>query len=359
MQYDIDQLLTKALDRGASDIHLKVGSAPIVRVNGELHRLQGFESLSPADTTGYADCILTPRAAAQFEEKGVADFAYGTKELGRFRVTAFRQRGSVSLVLRSVVPGSRSFSDLGLPRVVEKLVSSSSGLILVTGRSGSGKTTTMASMLDWINSNRAKAILTIEDPIEVLHPDKRSVVVQREVGVDTPDVASAVMSAMRHDVEVIMISEINDAASARAAIDAAETGRLVISSMRTTDPADTVQRLVSMFPESERAAIRQQVATQVNAIISQVLIETSDSARILACEVMTNNERSQEWMLASNDSANLVEILKDGGFYGMQTFDQALLRHVVDRKVEIGAALAHVRNTHEIRAKAMEAGIAS
>jgi twitching motility protein PilT len=164
---------------------------------------------------------------------------------------------------------------------------------------------------------------------------------------------------MRHDVDVIMISEINDAASARAAIDAAETGRLVISSMRTTDPADTVQRLVSMFPESERAAVRQQLATQVNAIISQVLIETSDSARILACEVMTNNERSQEWMLASDDSAHLVEILKDGGFYGMQTFDQALLRHVVDKKVEIGAALAHVRNTHEIRAKAMEAGIAS
>lgn len=359
MHYDIDQLLSKALDRGASDIHLKVGSAPIVRVNGELQRLAGFESLTPEDTLGYAESILTPRAVARLEEVGVADFAYGTKAIGRFRVTAFRQRGSVSVVLRSVVPGSRGFNDLGLPRIVEKLVGSSSGLMLVTGRSGSGKTTTMASMIDWVNSNRAKAILTIEDPIEILHPDKRSVVVQREVGVDTPDVASAVRSAMRHDVDVILISEINDAASARAAIDAAETGRLVISSMRTTDPADTVQRLVSLFPESERHAIRQQLAAQVNAIISQVLIETSESARVLACEVMTNSERSQEWILAGGDSSQLVEILKDGGFYGMQTFDQALLRHVMDKRVDIGAALPHVRNTHEIRAKAMEAGIAS
>jgi twitching motility protein PilT len=359
LQYNIDELLSKAVDDGATDVHLKVGSPPVIRVQGDLRRLEGFKSLKPEDTKGYAEAMFSEKASGDFEQNGVADFAYGTKELGRFRVTAFRQRGSVSLVLRSVVPGTRSFSELGLPRAVEKLVASSSGLVLITGRSGSGKTTTIASMIDWINSNRAHAILTVEDPIEVLHPDKKAVVVQREVGVDTPDIASAVRSAVRHDVDVIMISEINDPATARAAIDAAETGRLVISSMRTTDPADTINRLVSMFPEAERPAIRQQVATQVTGIISQVLIETTDSKAVLACEVMTNNERSQEWMLSNDDGSRLVEILKDGGFYGMQTFDQALLRHVVDKKVDIGVALPHVRNTHEIRAKAMEAGIAS
>lgn len=359
MQHKIDELLSKAVDRGATDVHLKVGSAPVIRVQGELKRLEGFAHLKPADTSGYAEAMFSPKTAADFEANGVADFAYGTKELGRFRVTAFRQRGSVSVVLRSVVPGSRTFAELGLPRAVEKAAAASSGLVLVTGRSGSGKTTTVASMLDWINTNQAKIILTVEDPIEVLHPDKKAVVVQREVGVDTPDMASAVRSAVRHDVDVIMISEINDAATAKAAIDASETGRLVISSMRTTDPAETISRLVSMFPESERPAVRQRLASQVNTVISQVLLESADSKPVLACEVLTNNERSQEWMMSSEDGNRLVEILKDGGFYGMQTFDQALLRHVVEKRVDIGAALPHVRNAHEIRAKAMEAGIAS
>lgn len=358
MDKNIDELLKSAVDSGASDIHLKVGSGPVIRVEGELRRMKDFDSLTPEDTQEYADAMLTPKAAADFEEKGVADFAYGRQELGRFRVTAFRQRGSVSMVLRRVVAGSKNFTDLGLPRVMEKVISGP-GLVLVTGRSGSGKTTTMASILDWLNTNKALAIVTVEDPIEVLHPDKKSVVVQREVGVDTPDLATAIRSAIRHDVNVIVVSELHDAATARAAIDAAETGRLVVSSMRTSDPADTVKRLVAMFPESERATIRQQVANQLQAVVSQVLVESGNSNKVLACEVMTNNERSQEWMLHSEDASALVDILKDGGFYGMQTFDQAMLKHVVERKVEIGVVLPHVRNTHEIRAKAMEAGIAS
>lgn len=359
MDHPIDELLASALEKGASDVHLKVGSPPIARAQGSLKRLEGFNSLRPDDTERYAREIFTPKAEADFDEKGVADFAYGTKELGRFRVSAFRQRGSVSLVLRSVVPGSKSFAELGLPRIVEKVLGGRSGLIIVTGRSGSGKTTTMAAMLDWINSRHSKAILTIEDPIEVLHPDKESVVVQREIGVDTPDVASAVRSAMRHDVDVILISELNDAAAAKAAVDAAETGRLVITSMRTTDPAETVGRLVSMFPDSDKGAVRSQLASHLQAIVSQVLIETSDAGHVLACEVLTNSERSQEWILSGDEGSSLVDILKDGGFYGMQTFDQALLRHVVDKKVAIDAALPHVRNTHEVRAKAMEAGISS
>ncbi|MCI0543943.1 MAG: PilT/PilU family type 4a pilus ATPase [Actinobacteria bacterium] len=359
MDHSIDDLLRRAVDHGASDIHLKVGSAPVLRLEGELRSMGDVDPLTPADTEAYATAIFSEKAAADFAATGVADFAYGRHDLGRFRVTAFRQRGSVSLVLRRVSAGSRTFAELGLPRVIEKVASARSGLVLVTGASGSGKTTTISSIIDWINSNRSVAILTVEDPIEVLHPDKRSVVVQREVGVDTPDMAGAIRSAMRHDADVIMISELADSDTARAAIDAAETGHLVISSMRTTDPAETLTRLVSMFPDSHKPVVRSQLATQMQAIVSQLLVETSNGGRIMACEVLTNNERAQEWMATGDDAALLVDIIKESSFHGMQTFDQALLKHVVERTVDITAALPHVRNTHEIRAKAMAAGVAS
>jgi twitching motility protein PilT len=359
MEETIDALLKRAVDLDASDIHLKVGSSPIVRVLGDLKRLEDLDALRPDDTEKYAEAIFTPKAASDFAGNGVADFAYGRQELGRFRVTAFRQRGSVSLVLRRVVSGSKTFSELGLPRVIEKLAAEASGLVLVTGPSGSGKTTTVSSMLDWINANRASAILTVEDPIEVLHPDKLSVVVQREVGVDSPDMATAVRSAMRHDGDVIMISEIADPATAKAAIDAAETGHLVISTMRTTDSAETVTRFLSMFPDSQKTVVRSQLAQQLKAVVSQLLVDTRNGGLVMACEVLTNNERAQEWIMTGHEPASLVEVIKESGFHGMQTFDQALLKHVVDRTVELDAVLRHVRNTHELRAKAMAAGIAT
>ena len=358
MERTIDDLLRRAVDLEASDIHLKVGSSPIIRVQGDLRRLDDFESMSPTDTEEYAEAIFTPKASADFADNGVADFAYGKQDLGRFRVTAFRQRGSVSLVLRRVVSGSKNLAELGLPRVMEKVAAETSGLILITGPSGSGKTTTVSSILDWINTNRASAILTVEDPIEVLHPDKKSVVVQREVGVDSPDMASAVRSAMRHDVDVIMLSEIADAETAKAAIDAAETGHLVVSTMRTTDPAETVNRLVSMFAESQRPVVRSQLAHQLKAVVSQLLVETPNGSLVMACEVLTANERAQEWVISGEEASTLVDIIKESGFHGMQTFDQALLKHVVDRTVDIGVVLRHARNTHELRAKAMAAGIA-
>lgn len=357
MDSNIDALLKQAVHHGASDIHLKVGSSPIVRIDGELRRLEGYEPLSPNDTKAYADAMFTEKAAAEFEAVGSTDFAYGKQELGRFRATAFRQRGSVSLVLRRVVPGSKSFSELGLPKTMERIVSLKSGLVLVTGPSGSGKTTTMASIIDWLNSNKGQAIITIEDPIEVLHPDKRSVVVQREVGVDTTNMADAIRAAMRHDTDVIMVSEITNPEVARAAIDAAETGHLVISSMRTSDPADTLSRLVSMFPESQQNVVRGQLAAQIQAVISQILIDSGRQGLVLACEVLTNNERAQEWIIGGEDPTFLVEVIKEGGFHGMQTFDQALLNHVLGGSVGIDAALPYVRNTHEVRAKAMAAGI--
>lgn len=359
MDNNVDALLKRAVDYGASDIHLKVGSAPIVRIEGDLRRLDGYDPLRPADTQAYAEEMFTEKAATDFKERGSTDFAYGRHELGRFRATAFRQRGSVSLVLRRVVPGSKSFSELGLPKTMERIASSKQGLVLVTGPSGSGKTTTMASIIDWINSNQGRAIITIEDPIEVLHPDKRSVVVQREVGVDTSNTADAIRAAMRHDTDVILLSEIADPEVARAAIDASETGHLVVSSMRTSDPADTIQRLISMFPESQHGVLRSQLAAQISAVISQILFDAGDATGlVLACEVLTNSERTREWVVGGEEASFLFEIMKEGGFHGMQTFDQALLNQVVNGQVALDAVLPYVRNTHEVKAKAQAAGIA-
>lgn len=353
----VDALLKQAVGHGASDVHLKVGSAPIVRIDGELRRLDGYEPLSPSDTEAFAEAMFTEKAAADFAAAGSTDFAYGKHELGRFRATAFRQRGSVSLVLRRVVPGSRSFSELGLPKSMERIAGAKSGLIIVTGPSGSGKTTTIASIIDWINSNKGRAIMTIEDPIEVLHPDKRSVVVQREVGVDTADMAGAIHAAMRHDTDVIMVSELARADVARAAIDASETGHLVITSMRTNDPGDTINRLVSMFPESQHHVLRSQLAHQLQAVISQILVDAGQMGQVLACEVLTNNERTQEWIMGGEDVSFLVEVIKEGAFHGMQTFDQALLNHVLGGSVGLESVLPYVRNTHEVKAKALAAGI--
>lgn len=358
MENNVDVLLKQAVTHGASDIHLKVGSAPIVRIDGELRRLDGYEPLRPADTRAYAEAMFTEKAARDFDESGSTDFAYGKHELGRFRATAFRQRGSVSLVLRRVVPGSRSFAELGLPKAIERIAASDSGLVVVTGPSGSGKTTTMASIIDWINSNKGRAIITIEDPIEVLHPDKRSVVVQREVGVDTRNMAGAIRAAMRHDTDVILVSEISAPEVAQAAIDAAETGHLVVSSMRTSDPADTVNRLISMFPEQQQGIVRGQLASQLKAVISQILVDTGQTGQVLGCEILTNNERSQEWILSGAGASHLIEVMKEGGFHGMQTFDQALLEHVLGGGIDIEAILPYVRNTHEVKAKALAAGVA-
>jgi twitching motility protein PilT len=339
MERDIDALLQTAVALDATDIHLKVGSPPIVRSGGELRRLADFGTLRPDDTSAYAEALFTDKARADFAAHGTADFAYGKQELGRFRI------------------GSRSFSDLGLPRIAEKVAGSRSGLAIVTGPSSSGKTTTVSSIIDWINTHQSRAILTIEDPIEVLHPDKNSVVVQREVGVDTPDMATAIRSALRHDVDVIMLSEITDAEAARAALSAAETGHLVITTMRTKDPAETISRFVTMFPESQQPVIRTMLANHLLAIISQLLLD-GPMGRVLTTEVLTNNERFQDWVVRGGDTQALLDIIKDGGFYGMQTFDQAFVRAISDGALDVETVLPHARNTHELRAKVMSTGVA-
>jgi twitching motility protein PilT len=242
MDVTLDQLLLRAVEANASDIHLKVGAPPVMRIGGELRRMENLPPLKPADTAGYAQSIFTQKAAIEFKEYSEADFAYGRQDLGRFRVSAFRQRGSVSMVLRRVTPGVPAMDRLGLPPVVRKLAAETKGLVLVTGPSGSGRTTTLASIVEHINATRPVSIVTIEDPIEILFPDKMAVVAQREVGVDTASYADAIHRAMRQDADVIMLSQITEQDTARAAIAAAETGHLVLAAMHTADPFLSTRR---------------------------------------------------------------------------------------------------------------------
>jgi twitching motility protein PilT len=358
MDVSIEELLQRTVSAGASDLHLKVGSPPVIRVAGELRRVHGLATLRPADTEGYAQTIFTQRAVREFKERGEADFAWGRPDLGRFRVTAFRQRGSVSMVLRRVPSDMATFEDLGLPAVLRRLAGEGKGLLLITGPSGSGKTSTMAAVVDHINSTRPVSIVTVEDPIEILHPDKMAIVAQREVGVDTPNFADAVERAIRQDADVIVISHIADPDTARAAILAAETGHLVVSSMHTVDPADTITRLVGYFPATEQPLVRRQLAAHLNAIVSQRLLEANDdSTRALATEILTNNERVQERILDGNLTGQLDEVLRESEFFGMHTFDQTLQNLVLARRVAVRVALPHVRNPHELRARALEAGL--
>lgn len=358
METPLDQLLRRAVDTNASDIHLKVGSPPVVRIDGELRRMQDIDRLKPADTEGYAREIFTKKAAHQFNATNEADFAYGRQDLGRFRVSAYRQRGSVSLILRRVVPGVPSLDRIGLPPIARRLAAEHSGLIIVSGPSGSGRTTTLAAMVEHINQTRPVSIVTVEDPIEVLFPDKMGIVAQREVGVDTDSFASGLDRATRQDADVIMVSQITDAATAAAALAAAETGHLVLGAMHTADPADTVNRLFGFFPADRQPSLRPQIANLLRAVISQRLIDTADgTGRVLASEIMTGNTKIAEVIAGGGSKEHLDQIIGDAEFFGMQTFDKSLLDLVKQRTITVASALPHVRNSHDFRAKAIDAGI--
>lgn len=357
MAMTLDELLRRAVEAKASDIHLKVGSPPVIRIDGELRRMEDLPALRPQDTEAIARSIFTPRASEQFESNNEVDFAIGRQDLGRFRVNVYRQRGSVSLVMRRVVPGVPSLERLGLPPIVRKLAAEAKGLVLVTGPSGSGRSTTLAAIVEHINSSRPVAVVTIEDPIEVLFPDKMAVVTQREVGVDTASYSEAIRRAMRQDADVIMLSEIADAETAAAAIAAAETGHLVLAAMHTADPTDTIQRYINFFPTTLHSTVRSQLGSYLKGIVSQRLIDATNGGRVLASEVLTGNARIADLLTNEARSEAFLEMMRESEFFGMQTFDQAVLTLVKEQRVSVPTALPYVRNSHEFRAKAMEAGI--
>ena len=357
MAVALDDLLKKVIDVEASDLHLKVGSPPVMRIDGELHPTS-LESLTPTDTEAYAQTIFTQRAAKEFRETSEADFAYGKQELGRFRVNVYRQRGSVSLVLRRVLPTTQNFDELGLPKILEKLSMEKRGLVLVTGPTGSGKTTTLSSMVDYVNEVRRVNIVTIEDPIEVLHRDNNSIISQREIGMDTEDFAQALRRVLRQDPDVILIGEIRDAETVRAALQAAETGHLVLSSLHTIDATETINRIVDFFPPYQQKQIRILLASTLKGVVSQRLLEKADGqGRVPSIEVLTMNGRVYDRVIDESLTTEIVEVIAESEFYGMQTFDQSILHLYEKGQISFQVAIANASNPHDFRVKAEQLGL--
>jgi twitching motility protein PilT len=353
----IDDLLAKLVQVQGSDLHLKVGSPPMMRIDGELHPTD-LSPLSPEQTEAYAYSLLPPGAAAGFEESSDADFAYGKPDLGRFRVNAYRQRGSVGLVVRRVLPGSKNFEELGLPAVLAKLAEEQRGLVLVTGPTGAGKTTALASLVEYINSSRRVNIITIEDPIEVLHPDKMSIISQREIGIDTDSFAEALRRVLRQDPDVILIGEMRDAETVRAALKAAETGHLVLSSLHTIDATETVNRILDFFPPYQQRQVRLLLAASLKGVISLRLLERADGrGRIPAVEVLTMTGRVFDRIVDESATHTLTDVIREGEFYGMQTFDQSIFRLYEKGLISFRTATSQASNPHDFKVKLQQAGL--
>jgi twitching motility protein PilT len=343
---DLNDILRIAIKGNASDIHLKAGLPPLFRIDGALVPLKNGERHTPEQLHGIAQQIMTPGQRAHFEKNREVDLAYSVAGLGRFRVNAFMQRGTVGIVFRVIPFGVKTIEQLLLPKVVEKIAMEQRGLILVTGTTGSGKSTTLAAMIDYINTNRTCHIITIEDPIEFLIRDKRSIVNQREIGVDTNTFSTALRSALRQDPDVILVGEMRDFETIETALTAAETGHLVMSTLHTVDAAETITRIVSVFPPHQQAQIRLQLANIVKGVISQRLVPRADGkGRVPAVEVLVSTARIRECISDKDLAKEIPETIAKGfTTYGMQTFDQSLMHHVRSGQVTYEEALLHVSN---------------
>jgi twitching motility protein PilT len=340
-----------------SDLHVKVGSPPRVRISGSLVPLQ-VDPLTAEDVEALVRETMPADVAAHFEATNEADYALSVAGIGRFRVNAFRSRGAVGCVLRLVGDEPRSLQDLALPEVIHRLALEPRGLVLVTGPTGSGKTTTLAAMVDAINEARPVHILTIEDPIEVIHRDKVASVNQRELGTDTADWSVALRAAMRQDPDVILIGEMRDPDTVRAALSAAETGHFVMSTLHTTDAKETVNRVIDFFPPHEQKQVRLGLAASLRGIVCQRLVPRADGqGRVVTMEVAVNTPRLAEAVADPERTDTIPDIVADGGYSGMQTFDQHLVRLVLDGSVSIADAKVVSSNTHDFTVMLKRAGI--
>jgi twitching motility protein PilT len=345
---DIDHLLAHAVALGASDVHLKIGRPPVLRRDGTLEPLAGTPPLTDADLEAVLRRVTEsiPHRLESFRTDGEVDIAYQTADLPRFRVNGFRQRGAISFAFRVIPKTIPSFESLGLPSGVQKLAEERRGLVLVTGETGSGKTTTLAAMVNYMNRTRKQHIVTIEDPIEILHDDVECIVNQREVGVDTNSFHEALRRALRQDPDVILIGELRDADTAQTALHAAESGHLVLSTMHTIDASETVGRMVEFFPGVKQPLVRSVLAGVLRGVISQRLLPKVDSGRIAAVEVMVNNARIGD-LIRENRADEMHDAIADGSFFQMQPFTQALIDLVVGGQVDQEVAANAATNRHD------------
>lgn len=344
----LKKLLGYAVKNGASDLHMTVGCAPAVRIDGEIRFLPA-EPLTFADMESFLDEMMTERQRNDFMERGDADLAHGVPGLGRFRVNVLRQRGSTALVMRHVKGKILDFEALNLPPVLDKISAMPRGLVLITGTTGSGKSTTLASMVDWINQRRRLHIVTLEDPIEFLHSNKKSIVTQREVAIDTRDFMAALRAVMREDPDVILIGEMRDAETFQAAISAAETGHLVFSTLHTTNVMLTIDRIMDMFPSTMHAQIRSQIALQLKACVSQRLLPAKDGkGRVPAVEVMLNNP-GIAGLIRDNTVKQIPNAIAGGAEDGMQTFNMSLAQLLRDGLIREDDAMLASDNPDELK----------
>ncbi|MBX6371245.1 MAG: type IV pilus twitching motility protein PilT [Acidothermus sp.] len=353
----VEPFLRALVEAAGSDLHCKVGSPPRIRIDGRLRKLQ-TRDLTAADTERMVAEVMRKDLLEHFARTNEADFAYSLPGVGRFRVNAFRSRGSAGLVFRRVSVGAIPLEELGLPPIVASLALEPRGLVLVTGPTGVGKSTTLAGMIDHINNNREVHIVTIEDPIEVLHFDKLAMINQREVRVDTEDFATALRAAMRQDPDVILVGEMRDQETVKAALSAAETGHFVLSTLHTTDAQETVNRIIDFFPPHEQKQVRLSLASSLRGVLCQRLVPRADGeGRCVAMEVCINTGRIAEAIVDPEKTDQITDLIAEGGYYGMQTFDQHLVSLIRDGVVTLEAAMAASSNPHDLTVELRRLGL--
>ena len=345
---ELDRLLRRAVELGATDVHLKIGQPPVVRRDGELGAMPDWPRLEESDLESALRVVgaSAPARLEAFRETGDLDVAYQSSDLPRFRVNAFRQRGAISFALRVIPKHVPTFADLSLPPGVQRLAEEHRGLVLVTGATGSGKTTTLAAIIGHINRTRRQHIVTIEDPIEILHGDHGCIVNQREVGLDTESFQQALRRALRQDPDVILIGELRDAETAQTALQAAESGHLVLSTMHTVDAAETLGRMIEFFPAAKQLQIRSIMAGVLRGVVSQRLLPKVDGGRIAAVEVMVTNGRIAD-LIRENRADEIGDAIEEGSFFEMQTFSRALIDLVLAGRVDRDVAANAATNRHD------------
>src|SRR3954447_7452 len=349
--FDLNTALRRVIETDGSDLHLKVPSRPLIRRLGHLEPIPESDPLTPEDTERVLRELLKDQAKlGEFGEENEVDFSFSVPGLSRFRVNAFRQRGVISLVCRAVPHDIKTIEGLGLPEVISEIADEERGIILLTGTTGSGKSSTLAAMIDQINRFHAKHIVTIEDPIEFLHRDNRSIINQREVGQDTASFKRALRRVLRQDPDVILVGEMRDEETVQTALSAAETGHLVLSTLHTVDATEAINRIIDFFPPHQHQQARAMIAGTLKGIISQRLVPTIDGeGRVATCEILTMTGRVHDFILDPAMTGQMHEVIKEGEYYGMQTFDQHLLKHLQAGRISYDQAMRTATSPHDFK----------
>ena len=350
--FELEPALRRVIEVEGSDLHLKVPSQPLIRLHGRLEPIPGSDPLTPEDTEMVLLDLIgkDKHKLEEFTEENEVDFSFGVSGLSRFRVNAFRQRGDISFAFRAIPSDVPTFDSLGISQGVRTLAEENRGLILVTGATGVGKTTTLASMLGHINRTRRQHIVTIEDPIEFLHRDNRSIINQREVGQDTESFTRALRRVLRQDPDVILVGEMRDEETVHTALSAAETGHLVLSTLHTVDATETVNRLIDFFPPHMHQQARSMIAGTLKGAVAQRLVPTADGrGRVACCEILRMTGRVRDMIVDPTQTGRLPEVISEGSFYGMQTFDQHLFEHLKAGRVTMEQALQAASSPHDFK----------